>query len=362
METRAQTPSIRAPRAIRNDDRFLQRHAGLIIALGFHFAAATILGHVTVPTPERAEHRESEAIHVRLAPAPPAPPDVPEPEPQAEPPPPIPEPIRDLAATSAADASAEAENFETTSEPMPEPIDLAQIDSLIEPDDQDDRVEPAEIATALTFEPAALTSAEPMEDATEDNLDESDPDRERELRKLDALLAEQREAIENQNRRVAELGSAQIEERLRIASAMLEARKWMSSTDGLREGVIRELDTSGVAPDIVDHVLSRYGIQILVKYLDGTESTNGFLNRAKTMGGTYYNKSGTGHFQVFSFSQVAVAKMVRLEREAIVRRGLDPTRTRVQEVRYGIISTGGGFDLGVTHFRSVQIAPGSLRQ
>lgn len=356
MKTGAQNPSMRVPRAIPKDNRFLQRHAGLIIALGFHFAAATILARVNVPMPERDQPREPEPIHVRLAPMPP---EIEEPAPQVEPAPPIPEPNRDLAATSAADSSAEAENSETTSEPMPEPADMAQF----EPDmEQEGRDEPSEIATALQFEPAAQTTAELMEDAAEEKIDESDPDRERELRKLEALLAEQREVIEKQNRRIAEHGSVQIEDRLRAASIELEARKWMSSTDGLREGVIRELDTSGVAPDIADRVLSKYGIQILIKYLDGTESGNGFLNRAKTMGGTYYNKSGTGHFQVFSFSQVAVAKMVRLEREAIIRRGLDPTRTRVQEVRYGIISTGGGFDLGVTHFRSVQIAPGSLNQ
>ncbi len=355
METRAQTPSIRAPRAIPKDDRFLQRHAGLIIALGFHFAAATILAHVTVPMPERAESDEPKAIHVRLAPAPP---EVHEPAPQIEPPP-IPEPNRDLAATSAADASSEAEDSETTTEPMPEPADMAQFEPAME---QEGRDQPTEIASALEFEPAAQTSAELTDEAAEDEMDERDPDRDRELRKLDALLAEQREAIEEQNRRIAEHGSVQIEDRLRAASVELQARKWMSSTDGLREGVIRELDTSGVAPDIADRVLSRYGIEILVKYLDGTETGNGFLNRAKTMGGTYYNQSGTGHYQVFSFSQVAVAQMVLLEREAIVRRGLDPTRTRVQEVRYGIISTGGGFDLGVTHFQSVQIAPGSLKQ
>ncbi len=164
---------------------------------------------------------------------------------------------------------------------------------------------------------------------------------------LKEQLRTQRDAVRKQNERTAKEGSAEIAQRLQAASVSQKAKKWLASTDGAKEGVVRSLEISDVGGEVADRVLDRYGIKIMVEYMDGKPKGYSFLNQAQTAGGTYFNRSGQGVFQVFSYSQAAVAKMMQLEVAELQRRGMDPARTRVIEVHYGIVQTTAGYDLGI---------------
>lgn len=212
----------------------------------------------------------------------------------------------------------------------------------------------------LTFVPAVATRAPEFTDATDPEPIDAKRSQETETMALvlDEIakkrLQKQRSELNETNQQNAQRGSEQVEERLRLARVDLKAKQWLDSSDGAQEGVIRTLTTVDVPPEVAERVFARYGIEILYKYLDGDGNAQGFLNRAKTSGGTYYNRVARGHYQVFSFSQAAVARMVQLETQEILDRGLTPGRTRVLEVEYGVVSTARGYDLGVKH---MSVAP-----
>lgn len=210
----------------------------------------------------------------------------------------------------------------------------------------------------LTFVPAIATRSPEISEAPEPIDAEQSHEAETMALVLDEIakkrLQRQRKELSELNQQNAQRGSELVEERLRLARVDLKAKQWLDSSDGAQEGVIRTLTTVDVPPEVAERVFARYGIEILYKYLDGDGNAQGFLNRANTPGGTYYNRVARGHYQVFSFSQGAVARMVQLETQEILDRGLTPGRTRVLEVEYGVVSTPRGYDLGVKH---MSVAP-----
>jgi len=210
---------------------------------------------------------------------------------------------------------------------------------LIKPPDESEN--PEEENPDEPVKPMELTSSPPLSTLEEEKFLEE--------------IQSRKEALKNYNREVASKGSDEVADRLQAASLAQKGKKWLTNTDGLREGIIRSLDTSDVPPNIAEKVLERYGIKIMMKMMDGNSGGYNFLNQAKTNGGSYFNRVGKGMYQVFSFGQPAVARMMQLEVEELKRRGYDPAKTRVTEVEFGVIQTTGGYDLGVTKIEMLPV-------
>lgn len=180
--------------------------------------------------------------------------------------------------------------------------------------------------------------------------------RERELAKL-AEIQQRRKGLVEANEELGKKGSGQVGERLTEEAAKLGTKRALASTRGVANGPARGLDTTGVPQDVAEKVLSRYGIQIFYKDVSGEKTEYGFLNEARTSAGTFYNRAGHGVFQVISFGQIALSRMMQLEDDEMRKRGLDPAVTRVVEISYGIVATTKGYDLGVIKMEVAAIVP-----
>ncbi len=121
-------------------------------------------------------------------------------------------------------------------------------------------------------------------------------------------------------------------------------------------GTIRELDLAGPPETVVKDIMSRYRLKVTVKAVPGG-SNQSFLSSAASQSGDRFfadRRSPAGIYQVFELSKLAVAKMSRLEEQEILRRGLKPETANVRRVKYGIVETADGHDLGVTEFELQQ--------
>lgn len=297
---------------------FAERNCGLVVSFTFHFALFFLLynsaGPVTIPPPP-----EPELIHIALS------------EEAAEPPAPL--------ATS-----------ELESEP--------ELEEPIQPPEEEEAEPQAPEPTEPLDEPIEQETLEP-EPVSESQESEPTPEEQAEQDPFEQFLERQRKSIQAENRELMENGSDAIADRLQMASIKLQSQKWLETTRGADEGMIRKLDTMDVPPEIADRVLARYGIRITYRYIDGARSKYDFLNQASTSDGTFYNRGGKGYYQVFSFGPVAVSKMMRLVTEEMKRQGVAPSRTRVIEVVYGIVETPGRYDLGIKH---IELAPVEFRE
>jgi hypothetical protein len=102
-------------------------------------------------------------------------------------------------------------------------------------------------------------------------------------------------------------------------------------------------------------VYARYGIESFSQYVDVNNSTDyNYLNSAKVDGKQFTRREGRGVFRVLSIPQAAYAHLARLERDALLERRLDPARTRILEVEFGITSVGKTYDLTVSR---IKVAP-----
>jgi hypothetical protein len=137
-------------------------------------------------------------------------------------------------------------------------------------------------------------------------------------------------------------------------AARERGRKFMASTEGIEDGAARRLVLSDYPQSIVDRILERYNIRISIRYISADKAST-YLNLAETRKGTYYSRPGSGIYEVFQLSRKAVTKMVGLEIEEMKRRGLDPNRTRVIEVHFGIVKRGDDYDLGIMKFKAEEI-------
>lgn len=165
--------------------------------------------------------------------------------------------------------------------------------------------------------------------------------------------------VQLQAREQAEQGSSEVAQRLRMARAKVVANKTLFSTRGSRQGVIRELDTSDVSESVAQQVLDRYGCKIMLARV-GAANPGGleYLSSAHTAQGLFVNRAGRGGSRVFSYPMSAVARMSQLEEDAIVRKGLDPAKTRVTRVLFGVLPTTAGWDLAVKEIDFVPL-PGA---
>lgn len=119
-------------------------------------------------------------------------------------------------------------------------------------------------------------------------------------------------------------------------------------------GTVRELSLDGFPEPIVQEIMARYDLRVVEKAVGGGTNQN-FLSSASTAAGGRFlaDRGGVpGIYQVFVLSPKAVAAMSRLEEEEIRRRGMDPMRTRVARVKFGIVGHPPETDLGVLIFEA----------
>ena len=286
-------------RASSYDDIFYERWGGLLVALAFHVALFSFLLTRYIVPPEPLREPALQKISIVLAP------------PQ--------EPTL-LASTSPAPELSPA--VETT------------------PDIADTKISTE--APATEPEPAEQTSSPPPPPATSAQRLLSDEVR-RELERDRQELAMMRKDL---NKEQTLMHTEIVKE-----SIATEGRKFKIRTTGDPTGVLRTLELTDYPQAAVDHVLGKYGIRIVRKFIRDQDSHFTYLNSAETREGLFRSLRGMGFYDVFSLTPKAIAKMSQLETQEILWRGYDPNRTRVIQVRFGIVKTGDEYDLGIIELK-----------
>lgn len=118
---------------------------------------------------------------------------------------------------------------------------------------------------------------------------------------------------------------------------------------GSDEGTVREFDIGNVPEKVSDSVLQKYRIRITKKFISG-ENDVSFLNRVQIQGKTFFSGKASGYYEVFEIPMEAVKKMTFLENMEFYKRKLDPSKTRVKKIVFGIVQNNGEYDLGITTF------------
>jgi hypothetical protein len=311
-----------------------ERYAGWILAFCLHvFCFASLLMFQPPEWPTAEPARRTIVVDWSLPEPPPA--EAVDYEPAGEDVPP-PEQPPNFAAASAA-AALPAGDPDASEEAVNEP---AAANSNAAPPS---RMEPQTDGDLLIGRTAEVAELE--EQQLQDLLD----------RHADVLEALQHRSAEMAavNREQGAVGSAEIEQRLRLAQVDQTADQTLFRKPILQQGVHREIDISDVTIDQAQTVFDRYGIKIIILDTRGgmpaQPKRGGFLNRVVTDSGVYVRPEGArgGVYQAFSFGPIAEGRMAQIEEQALVRRGLDPSRSRVLRVTFGLVPTPSGYDLGV---------------
>lgn len=326
---------------------FAEKHGGFVISVAFHLAFLMVLSNVSVPQTRRPEKQKPEPIRIELSPV--------EQTAAAEPEPVMPVPEwEDVVATV-----AEAETTEETANPEGEPLEGrnaedVQIASLppsalpLSPDPLHYEPEPSpetlpEPEILIEEEPQVEKSRQGESDQEELVLDE----------RIQEFLREREQKLSEYNELVGRRGSDRVAQKLSLARAELEGKRWLETTEGGQEGAIRSFTSEGVSPKIAEEVYARYGITSVSQYVDTERgnSAGNYLNAAQVGGRRYTRREGRGVFRVLTIPDAALAHLARLERDALLERGHDPSKTRILEVEFGIASTGSTYDLAVNRIR-----------
>lgn len=328
--------TIAEPRIVKDRGAAAERWGGWLISVCLHIAFFALLLNFNAPVRDYRGIDETPAVRIVLA--------APEPEtPEDTPPDPDPahrmENVRSTTAENPASASRMRHGVSPEIPPEGDPrAEESATDSI-------------QVISELTGESEEVPAPAELSPQTDDRMRRSEH-----LRHEEDLVRELRERSrrgELTPRGTDTERREEIDMRLKEIEIDQSAKRWLTTTEGQAEGVIRSLDTMGVPQTLAEEVLGRYGIRIYVDVMDGKGSTMKFLNEARTSQGTYLNEVGRGMFQIFSIPQSAVGRMMRMEVREMERRGMDPARTRVLEVEYGIIRVPGGYDLGITQFKAV---------
>lgn len=127
-------------------------------------------------------------------------------------------------------------------------------------------------------------------------------------------------------------------------------------------GTVRELDLSGYPQGATDRVMQRYGLRITERAVAaGVPQT--FLSSASSPDGGRFlsDRAGAsnapGIYHVFLLSAKSVAVMSQLEDAELAKRNLDPLRTRVTHVKFGLVGPENDPDLGVILFEAEPVQP-----
>ncbi len=115
--------------------------------------------------------------------------------------------------------------------------------------------------------------------------------------------------------------------------------------------VIREINFEGWPKQVVDEVMAKYGMRIEERFVTQF-SRNTFVGHAAVASDHYYSVQGNlkpGIYKIFELSPRAVARLAALEEEELRRRGMNPEKTFVRRVVFGIQKVGQNvYDLGIS--------------
>ena len=154
------------------------------------------------------------------------------------------------------------------------------------------------------------------------------------------------------------------EQRLRKSKLMAEvaqisaeapgAKQPFAST-GAEQGVVRLIDIKRYPQSMQQRFMRRYNIKIEHKYVRSGRG-NSYINAVLTDKGSYLNRGGTGYYEVMTLSRELLALMADLEEKELRKRSLDPLRSSVREIVFGLREGANGqVDLVVTRFRAEAI-------
>jgi len=170
---------------------------------------------------------------------------------------------------------------------------------------------------------------------------------EKTLEQLRAEL-EQREAEQRKRK-------SQLMQEVAAITAQAPGAKRPYVSDGAEQGTIREINIARYPKSMQERFFKRFHIKIQIKYLSGG-SHSGFVNAVITDRGTYESHGGSGYYEVMTISPQLNRRMAQLELQELQRRHLDPLRTRVIEIVFGLREDEDGrVDLCVTRFKAEPI-------
>lgn len=127
------------------------------------------------------------------------------------------------------------------------------------------------------------------------------------------------------------------------------------------EGAVRELKLEGHPPEVLEQIMNRYNLRVVLReFKSGSRGQNFLSSASKGPGEQYFGGLSVppGVYEVFQLNQETVGLMSRLEEDAIRKQGLEPLKTRVIRVVFGIVnSEGGGYELGVLSLEAERVSP-----
>jgi hypothetical protein len=285
----------------------LQRYLPITICIAFSVFVHIVLFVVFLIFPlirvqAQPEPPESILMHVMRPPAPPAP--------MPEPPPPAPQPT----ATSVNPTEDVEPQVEVTQESEPE-------------------AEQPERPAAPEEEPQIENPPAPNVVADQETLD-------RMRRELERTMAQEK------------VKETEVLEQIAQMSDEAPGMKRDYTTIGTDRGTVRELNIEGYPEAMQQRFMARYGIKVRLKYVDASKNGS-YINVARTDRGAYLNRGGRGYYEVLTLTDTVLKKMAQLEEAAMEERNLDPLRTEITLVVFGLTETPGGFvDLVITRFEA----------
>jgi len=124
---------------------------------------------------------------------------------------------------------------------------------------------------------------------------------------------------------------------------------------GSDRGTVREIDLTRYPKSVQERFMTRYRIKIQTRFVQGG-SRQSYVNAVTTDDGTYLNSGGSGYYQVMTLSKEVLARMAQLEEQELIKRNLNPERSLVREVVFGLREDGNRqVDIYVARFRAEPI-------
>jgi hypothetical protein len=178
--------------------------------------------------------------------------------------------------------------------------------------------------------------------------------------KLAEILEQEREALQQELDQMTQLAAAAPLPKVPLPMPP-PSNGSRGSTDRGPEGAVRELDLDGYPQSVVDDIMKRYKLKVVTRKIEGGRRGQNFLSSA-SRGSTERYFGGlevpAGIYEIFQLSRESVALMSRLEEEALMEEGLEPLKSRVIRIVFGIVEDGkGGYVLGVKSLEAEAVEP-----
>jgi len=178
---------------------------------------------------------------------------------------------------------------------------------------------------------------------------------------LAAYLAADRKALRAELKQLTQQASASPLPAISAPVATDDAGGDAGGSDKGPEGAVRELSLDGFPKSVVDEIMQRYHLNIVTKEIRGGRTGDSFLSSASRGPNEHYFGGLTvpeGVYEVFQLNRETVALMSRLEEDALKQRGLEPLKTRISHIVFGIVkSDDGHYELGVKSLKADRVAP-----